>query len=547
MKRKSMAEIINKLLLFNEENDENFVQKKMGLLTKVLEELKNTNEQDKYECICSTLESAFFNKSFVADFLKEEKFIEILYNILDESKDQPKKLLSVMKLLIRINETILKNIDGRITTPVEQENPMEIINMFSNAYAMDDVYKEVEGEMEQIIKKIITNLMNSLEKNKFNFLDDLDDYSSKENSEFNTTYSMPQKKLGMKKLTQIELFRTILDIMINSYGKSIMEEKTLKLLDIIKEKKLFSKINKLFFEFPFCNLYQTYYNQIIDLVVNELSPKELVENVLAEKYGKEEKTLIEIFIDNSLNNMKFRFSSNNIAFHPNFSYEVSLLTKIFSSKNEHIKNLIKDNKNLEVFNKVIGEEVKNIFEQKLLLTENEVQFGSHEEPEEKKPMVFFGSKTLMSLLEEDIKIYKLYLDKGDYQKALDQKIENELKEKEKLEKEKDDDKKNSEEDMYFNAEEEEQEDTAKKPGLKGSVNLLDQNDDEENKGEENEKNNNENENENENAGEGKEKGEGEKEESSTEEEDKNYNDVNFWKADIIPNDDIMSALLNDLD
>ena len=99
--------------------------------------------------------------------------------------------------------------------------------------------------------------------------------------------------------------------------------------------------------------------------------------------------------------------------------------------------------------------------------------------------------------------------------------------------------------MYFNAEEEEQEDTAKKPGLKGSVHLLDQNDDEENKGEENEKNNNENENEN--AGEGKEKGEGEKEESSTEEEDKNYNDVNFWKADIIPNDDIMSALLNDLD
>ena len=28
---------------------------------------------------------------------------------------------------------------------------------------------------------------------------------------------------------------------------------------------------------------------------------------------------------------------------------------------------------------------------------------------------------------------------------------------------------------------------------------------------------------------------------------KKYNDVNFWKADIIPNDDIMSALLNDLD
>ena len=76
----------------------NFVQKKMELLSRVLEELKITKEQEKYECICATLESAFFNKSFVADFLKEEKFIEILYNILDESKDQQKKLIAIMKL-----------------------------------------------------------------------------------------------------------------------------------------------------------------------------------------------------------------------------------------------------------------------------------------------------------------------------------------------------------------------------------------------------------------------------------------------------------------
>ena len=555
MKRKSMAEIINKLLLFNDETDENFVQKKMELLSRVLEELKATKEQEKYECICATLESAFFNKAFVADFLREEKFIEILYNILDESKDQQKKLIAIMKLLIRINENILKNIEGRMTTPNEQENPMEIINMFSNNYTMEDTNKEIDSDMETVIKNIITNLMNSLEKNKFNFLDDLDDDSSQENKEFNTTYLMPQKRMGMKKLAQIELFRTILDIIVNSYGKSILEEKALKLIDIIKEKKLFSKINKLFFEFPFCNLYQTYYSQIIDLVLNELSPKTLVEIVLEEKNDKEEKNLIQILIDNSLNNMKFTFSSNKVAFHPNFSYEVSLLTKIFSSKNEHIQNLIKDNKNLEVFNKVIGEEVKSIFEQKLLLSNEEVQFGTHEEQEEKKPTVFFGSKTFMGLLEEDINIYKIYLENGDYQKELDKKIENELKEKEELEKEKEDEKKNSDEDMCFNGEEEEQEDAAKQSNIKGSVNLLEQEGDEENREEGNEENNkennneNENRNENENEKEGEEKSEEQKEESTSEEteKDKSYNDVNYWKVEITPKDEIMSSILRDLD
>ena len=535
-----MGEIINKLLLFNDDIDKNFVQKKMDLLTKVLEELKSTKEQEKYQCICSCLESDFYNKSFVADFFKEGKFIEILYTILDESKDDPKKLISVMKLLIRINENILKNIDKRISTPVEQENPMEIINMFNNTYTLEDNNKEIDGDMEQIIKGTIVFLLNCLLKNKFNFLDDLDDCSSQENVEFKSTYLVDQKKMGMKKLAQIELFRTILDIMVNTYGLNIEEEICMKLFEIIKENKLLTKINKLFFDFPFCNIYQSYYMQVYDLVINEFSPKTIIEAALVEKNEQEGKNLIEILIENALNNMKFTFVSTKTAIHPNFSFEVSLLTKIFSSKNKYLLDIIKENKNLEVFHKVIGEEVSNIFGQRLLYNDNEVQFTSHDEPEEKKPSFFFGQKTFMDLMEEDIKIYKLYLDKGNYEKALEQKINREKLEKEKMEKE-EEEKKKTEDDVYFN-EEDEQEDN-KKLDIKDEV--------EEEKEEKDEKEEKE-----ENVGEKDEKEEGveekkesEKEESSTEEteKDKDYNDVNYWKVDIIPNDDIMSSIINDLD
>ena len=526
----------------------------MDLLLRVLDELKETKEQYKYECICSIIESDFYNKSFVNDFMKEEKFIEKLYNILDESGELPKKQIAVMKLLIRINENILKNIEGRCTTPVEQENPMEIINMFNNYGMEDNNNKDVDADMNQIIKKIMVNLFNCLEKNKFNFLDDLDDCSSKENSEFKTTYLMNQKKMGMKKIAQIELFRTIIDIIVNGYSKCNMEEQSLKLLDIIKEKKLFGKINKLFFDFPFCNLYQAYYSQIIDIAINELSPKILIESVFEEKNEKEEKNLIQTLIDNSLNNIKFTFESTKTAFHPNFSFEVSLLTKIFASTNEHLKNLIKDNKNLEVFNKVLGDEVKKIFDQKLLLSDNDVQFSAQEETEEKKPSVFFGKRTFMDLMEQDIGIYKVYLEGGDYEKALNEKIENEKKEQEELEKELEE-KKNKEEDGYFNEEEEEEDN--KKMDLKGSLNVLDQEQEQEKEGEEEnekkeeEKEGNAEENNNEKEKEKKEENieNNNDDESSTEENEKNkeYNDVNFWRAEIAPNDDIMSAVLNDLD
>ena len=190
-----------KLIQFIEANS---FKRKMELLFQILEELKITKKQDKYESICSTLEGTIYNKNFVSEFLKEQKVIETLYKILDESKVE-KKIIAVMKLLIKINENILRNIEGRCTSPLEQEN--HIINMIINNYTLENTNNK--KQMQQSIKTIILNLCNSLEKKDFNFLDDLGDYSSKENIKFNTTYLRFQRKLGMKKLTQIELFRTI--------------------------------------------------------------------------------------------------------------------------------------------------------------------------------------------------------------------------------------------------------------------------------------------------------------------------------------------------
>ena len=534
MKRKSMGELVNKLLLFQDSSYiEDFLPKKFELLEKILEELKETNEEDKFECICSTLESVFYNKNFFIEFMKETKFLDSLYDILEKSLENPKKLSAVLRLLINVHENILKNEDERITISVTQENPMDFLSMLNGAYGLEETnQKEVNPELQKFVDDANKNLISLLKKCNFNFINDLDDFSSKENSEFMSTYQIPQKKLGMKKLLQIEFFRSILDILVNAYSKFDEQEIKDSIINIInsaQEKKIFWKMHKLFFDFPFCNLYQSFYLQIFDIILNQYSPKELIDYTFIEKDGENEKNLIQIFIDKVINEMQFKFSSERISFHPNYSFEVSILNKIIASTNEYVKEFIKDNKNLAAFDQILGKEIDTIFNQKLLLdAEKDIQIGPNIGIEkEETPLQYFGKKNFMELLEQDNSIYSVYLKGEDYETLLNEKKEQEKKEKEERQKleEKKIEEGGDEEEMVS--------------GLGDSINILDDNNavehDEIQKMEEEE--------------EEKERPDtGTEEEGSEEtEDDKRFNDVNYWKADVRPDDNIMSAVLNDLD
>ena len=429
--------ILSRLLLYGDEEDENIPKKKAEFLSRILEELKMSKEQNKYESICSIIEetlkyhfkdfSFFGNKkkkknyfsirNFFSEFMKEQKYIETLYEILNESKEQPKKFITIMELLIRINEFILNNMEGRCTPILEHKDP----------YNENDK----EPEIEYLIKKSFLNLINTLEKNKFIFLDDLDDYSSKANSEFKSSYEMPQRKIGLKKLTQSEFFRTILDILVNAYAKYNIKE-SLTIINIIKNKNIFSKFNKLYFDFPFCNLYQSYYSQIMDIVLNQFSPQLLILAVFGDNNEKEKKNLIQMLIDNSLNNSKFSFNSNRRTFHPNFSFNVTLLKKITLSENVYLENIIKDNKNLEIFNKIIGKEANDILGQRLFCPS--IGGDMHDTWISSTEDTSFGNKNFLELIEEDFDLFKLFLNGGDYEKALNDK--NERIEKETIEREK---------------------------------------------------------------------------------------------------------------
>ena len=553
LNRKSMGSIVNKLLLFSDEgiglND-----KKMLLVQRMLEELEKCTEKDKYECICEVLASTLTNKTFYISLMSNQKLVELLFSLLEKSVDNPKKLISIINLLIKVNENVLKNFSSTCTKNLTPENPLDFMSLFNydNSYPLDEKQINKE-EMDEINKNVLLSLFNTLKKTEFKFLEDLGVYNQ-DNEEFLTTYQQKQKKIGMKKLAQIEFLRTILDIFVNSYYNKFHETEIEELIKIIKDKNIFYNCHKLFFDFPFSNIYQAYYNQIIEIVMNQNAPECLVEYFFKYSDEKGEKNLVTDLMEHFFNNMKFTFNSSNKSFNPCFSYEITLLNKINQTDNEHLKNLFNEDNNLKVFDEVLGEEINHIFNQKLLLTDT---LGANLGTEEEKPLPTFGKANFLEILEEDTNIYNIYKEGGNYKTKLEEKIEREKAEKEKAEKEKADQEIVGEEEENKDEHIHQDDDEENEEGVEeiGVDREGDEEGEKKNEAEENEKEDDE-EKEKEKEKEEKEEKEKEDEENnddkrstSTEEsaEEKKYNEVNFWTAPIAPNDDIMSAILNDIE
>ena len=453
MKRKSknMFNIIQKLLLFKEEENHIYSstnnllkEKKINLLKLILNELDITNEQEKYECICDSLCGLMTKTQFLETDYNDLNPFEYLYKILLNSKTNPKKSNYILGLLIKINENILKLFDSRCTPIVEEET--EDNNDLMNIYGAmnynslgnygsfgNNRYGSInEDNRTKILEKILADLFAILEKNKFEFLEDFGQINQEENKEFISTYLEKQKKIGIKKITEIEYIRTLLDIFINACYSEYFSDKVEILIQILNEKNIFWSLHNLFFLFPFSNIYQIYYAQIIDIVININSPKCLIEYFFYDKNDK--KYLVDIYINKILLNSKFEFKlTNTKVLSPDFSFVINLLNKINNTDNNYLKEqYLNTNNNFEIFIEIFGKDIENIFTQKLLSsnTSNNYGFNFNENKEEK--LNYFGKKNFMELLEEDFNIYEKYKKGEDYKEILEEKRRRIEREKEQM-------------------------------------------------------------------------------------------------------------------
>ena len=458
MKRKSknMFNIIQKLLLYKEDPgshlypdiaEEKIKEKKLILLKLLLEELDLTQEQEKYECICDSLCALMSKTQFLENDYTDLNPLEYLYNILSHNKNNSKKLNYILGLLIKINENILKLFDSRCTPIVEDETEEnnDLLNMYtpynySSSFGNSNRYSQMpEDNRSSILEKILKNLFNILEKNKFDFLENFGNCDQNENKEFTTTYMEKQRKIGIIKITEVEYLRTLFDIFINACYAEYYPDKVEILINLAEEKNIFWNLHNLFFLFPFSNIYQIYYAQIIDIMININSPKCLIDYFFFDKTNK--KNLVDIYIDKILSNSKFEFKlTNTKVLSPTFSFVINLLNKINNTDNLYLsENYLNKDEKFKTFIEIFGKDIDSIFTQKLLWnnsnSNNYQGFDFIDKLDEK--LNYFGKKNFLELLEEDFDIYKLYEKGEEYKEVLEKKrkrIEQEKAEKDKKKK-----------------------------------------------------------------------------------------------------------------
>ena len=229
MKRKSknMFNIIQKLLLFQEDQNQNIYsntsnknkllkEQKTNLLKLILNELDITNEPEKYECICDSLSGLMTKTQFLENEYDDLNPLEYLYKILLNSKKNHRKCNYILTLLIKINENILKLFDSRCTPVLEEENEEnnDLLNIY-NSYNFNNFnpignnrYSSVpEDNHSKTLENILLNLFEILETNKFEFLDDFGNCDLDDNNEFMSTYMEKQKKNWYEKNNSNRIYK----------------------------------------------------------------------------------------------------------------------------------------------------------------------------------------------------------------------------------------------------------------------------------------------------------------------------------------------------
>ena len=414
LNRRGIGECVKNILLFNQDIQD-LDSLKISFCGKIIKELNNTFNIDKYNWITDTLINSISNKDFFNLFMSNQDLLQLLFSILYKNLNNNNSS-ALLALLIKINENILSNFDKLVTANLIQENPMDIFsNMYSyNNYMEEDKVGTFNEKNNDNLKNNINNLFKSIKESKFNFLEDLNQF---DNDELLTTFQTKQKKLGSKKLSQIEYFRTIIDIIINSNSNSFFQNEIEELIKIANDKKIFWNINDIFFKYEFNNIFQIYYLQIINSILNKDTPELLVKYF----FNDSERKLIKLLIDHLMINDKFNFGFSRKTNNCLLPFEIKILNEINESQNEYIKELIKDDSDFKVINEVLVNQINCFFNQKLLEpNEYNIDYNIDNEEQEKK-IVY--SLVLEEEIDENINIFKVYKEGGDYKKLVNEKNE----------------------------------------------------------------------------------------------------------------------------
>ena len=571
--RYSIANIVINLLNALSENDtpEGNTQYMM-IVNKLIEQFNlSEKDDDTIEIICDLfIESIIYNNKFKLSKIIEEniitKFEMVIKKYYENATQNNNKILFVVSLLTKMNKSIISNFNNKITsTKNNDDTKNEMMNLIKLADKINNQFYSLNNNRFELRDQVYANFMNNFTQycDSINNIcvcvtnDLIQQYQKDTTEEIDISFSSKKiQKLGKNKIIKFEFINSVLDIYINMLG--ILDNDDQKKSAVKDKIKSLTSTNifKIMIEYYFKYRNNNFYNNIIvDLIKiifdNDKAPEDLILSVLqlnnqneAEKSGNN--NLITVLMKDIIEKTKFIFeNTNNSMNNLLFASHIEILKCIYSSNNPYIKNICDKMTNekffydnfvlsiILVFSKKLFKEDSAVDKDKpinvfdsigLRLTSSGSNLGKSE--------IRFSLESLREIIDFYLKVNEKYISGEDYSSLFKEREEKLVKiekspEYLRLFNEDKEDELEAEEEEDFNDVD------IPKPVFFNSK--LDAKKTEENKNDDNNNNTNNSEDNNLNIY------------MANEDnivEDKNYNDVNFWHAEV--KEEEMEDILKDL-
>ena len=395
--RYSIANIITNILnALSENNTPEGNAQYMMIVNKLIEQFTASEiEATSIDIICDLfVESIVYNNkiklSKVIDSNIISKFESIIETYIRNRAKNKNKIISVTKLLTKMNKSILSNFSNKITsTKNSDDNKNEMLNLIKLADKSNNQFYSLNNtrfDFKELVYKAFLNNYSSycdsigniclfiindlIEKNKEDICEEIENSFSKEKS----------KILGNNKLIEFDFINSVLDLYINLLGVISSNDNKREFINnkikLITNTNIFKILLDYYFEYKNNNFIANIITDLIKIIFDsDKAPEELVLNMLQIEDKNEpnkEGNLISLLINDLCKNKKLNFEqTNNTTNNLLFASNVSLLKNIFSSKNLIIEEIYVKMDKEKFFNENFVESIDSIFSKKLFKSDTD--------------------------------------------------------------------------------------------------------------------------------------------------------------------------------
>ena len=325
-------------------------------------------------------------------------------------------------MVTKINNNILINLENRITPRLDLDTvKVEIINLIKindrNSYQYyNNIDSKTGGDIIfNAYKSCLQKYCISLNEICMTIINDIisDSIIGKDGKNF-----------GINNIYKFEFICSVIDLYINNLQYDV--EKRIftneKINGLIKT-NIFNKIVNLYFVYKNNNFYANIFYQIIQIITNEKTPKELIDNILLIEENNQEKNLINLLINDLINDLKYIYEeSKNEMYSLAFSHNVSILNSIFTSSNVYIKEIIEKYPKGKFFYDIFIDNIMKQFNKKLYKINDNIEKNKPDlfnpyfdaQKEQSDTDIPFSLQSLNEIVSLYLLVYEKYNKNEDY-------------------------------------------------------------------------------------------------------------------------------------